>query len=238
MEKTMCQRIATIQYWDTYARWYKLWMEHNNYHERIIEVLTIMAEPEWKVLDVGAGNGVLSMPLCAIGSDVTALEPSKGMRSLLFEETCRRGIDWIKVDERRWEDVPYNQLNGYDLIMACNSLHLTQTGFTGALKKIFQAGPENVFVVTELGLPEINLRWHYGDYTMIFMKCYESESSFAYHHIDEVFKHRSFIKGRRLYPNEETEIKTKIILKDEHWLIKDTTYVGMFWWWRNGNNKN
>jgi len=50
-----------------------------------------MVEPGWKVLDIGAGNGVLSLPLCAIGCEVTALEPSWGMRSLFL----RRG------DEKR-----------------------------------------------------------------------------------------------------------------------------------------
>lgn len=45
MEKNICKRAATIQFWDGYAKWYKLWIEHNNYHDRIIEVLTTMVEP-------------------------------------------------------------------------------------------------------------------------------------------------------------------------------------------------
>jgi len=45
MGKKICKRASTVQFWDGYAKWYKLWMEHNNYHDRIIDVLTIMAEP-------------------------------------------------------------------------------------------------------------------------------------------------------------------------------------------------
>jgi 2-polyprenyl-3-methyl-5-hydroxy-6-metoxy-1,4-benzoquinol methylase len=42
-------------------------MEHNNYHERIVEVLSSMVKPDWRILDIGAGNGMLSLPLCAMG---------------------------------------------------------------------------------------------------------------------------------------------------------------------------
>ena len=60
MANKVCSRTASVTFWDGYAPWYKLWMEHNRYHNRIIEALTTMVEPGWKVLDIGAGNGVLS----------------------------------------------------------------------------------------------------------------------------------------------------------------------------------
>ena len=234
MGKTFCKKAATVQFWDSYAKWYKLWMEHNNYHDRIIEILTTMVKPGWKVLDIGAGNGILSLPLCAIGCDVTVLEPSTGMRNLLLEEAFRRGIYWIKIDERRWEDIPCFELKDYDLIMACNSLHLTEIGFEDAIKKIFRANPKNVFVITEFGPPEIKIKWQYGDHTMLFKKCYEAENSFAYHTMDEVFEHWSFKKGRMLYPDEKMHIKSKVVFKDGHLWIKDNAYIGMYWW----KNKN
>lgn len=140
-----------------------------------------MVQPRWNVLDIGAGSGILSLPLCAIECDVTALEPSAAMRSLLYEESFKRGIDWIKVNDGRWEDFQVCETGKNDLIMACNSLHLTQMGFEKALEKIFEAEPRNVFLVTELGSPEIKVKWQYGDYKMLFSKNYETESSFAYH---------------------------------------------------------
>lgn len=233
MEKTVCKKVATVQFWDIYAKWYKCWMEHNNYHNRIIDVLTTMAEPGWRALDIGAGNGVLSLPLCAIECDVTALEPSSGIRSLFYEEAMKRGIDWINVDERRWEDVPSFELNDYDLIMACNSLHLTEMGFKQALEKIFHAKPKNVFVITELGPPEIKVKWQYRDYTMAFTKCYETESSFAYHHMDEAFEHYSLKKGKPLSCDERTSLKAQLTYEDDHFWMKDTAYIGMYWWERN-----
>lgn len=165
---TICKRSATVSFWNAYAPWYKHWMEHNSYHDRIIEVLTAMVEPEWKVMDIGAGNGVLSLPLCAIGYDVTVLEPSIGMRGLLYENAMNRGIDLLKVDERRWEDCPCFKFKDYDLIIACKSLHLIKMGFGKALEKIFQANPRHVYVITELDPPKIKVKWHYGDYKMAF----------------------------------------------------------------------
>lgn len=229
MEQVICKRAATVEFWDGYARWYKLWMEHNHYHDRIIDILMTVVEPGWKVLDIGAGNGVLSMPLCAIGCEVTVLEPSTGMRKLLYEEAFKRSIDWIHIDERTWEAVSSDDFRDYDLIMACNSLHLTRYGFDTAVKRIFQFNPRHVFVVSEL-YPGIEVKETYGNHAMNFTRYYETESSFAYHGIDEAVEHWTFKKGREPYAWELAEIQSQLIYRDDHLLISDIATVGMFWW--------
>ncbi len=98
MERAPSKRATTVRFWDGYARWYKLWMEHTDYHRRIIDVLQGMTEPGWIVLDVGAGNGVLSIPLSIMGCDVTAVEPSAGMRDLLYEEAFRKRVNKMRID--------------------------------------------------------------------------------------------------------------------------------------------
>ncbi len=107
MGKTVCKKVATVQFWDIYAKWYKCWMEHNNYHDRIIDVLTTMVEPGWKVL---------------------------------------------------------------------------------------------------------------------------IESSFAYHRLDEAFEHYSLKKGKPLSSDEITSLKAQLTYEDDHFWMKDTAYVGMYWW--------
>ncbi|NOY65076.1 MAG: class I SAM-dependent methyltransferase [Nitrospirae bacterium] len=231
MDSILCKRVSTISFWNLYARWYRLWFEHTRYHDRIIKTLTEMVRPGWKVLDIGAGNGVLCWPLCAIGCEVKAIEPSIGMRGLLYEEGFRRGIDWIDVDERRWEDFSWLSDERYDLILACNSLHLTEIGFEEALEKVFRMRPQNVFVVTEKS-PEIKIRWGYEGYRMLFCRFYSTDTSFAYHSLDELFEHYAFKMGRLPMPHEIKDVKKNLLYEAGHYWIEDTAVVGMYWWKR------
>ena len=129
------------------------------------------------------------MPLCAIGCNVTALEPSTAVRGLLYEKAFSWGIDRINVDDRKWEDVPlFSRFHNYDLVMACNSLHLTGIGFDSGLDRIFLSGPKRVFLVTEL-YEGFKINTSHEGYTLHFEEHYETESSFAYHDMNEAKAH-------------------------------------------------
>jgi cyclopropane fatty-acyl-phospholipid synthase-like methyltransferase len=230
MEGLLCNRQATVDYWDGNARWHKLWVEHNAYHNMIIEILTTFVHPGWKVIDIGAGNGVLSLPLCAIGCEVTALEPSAGMRNLLYEASQRRSIDTISVDRRSWEEFPDDYMQDYDLIIACNSLHLTQMGFSAALEKVFAAQVKNVFVASETCLPEIMGERTYHDYTMVLKKSFLTESSHVYHCQEEALEHWSFRHGRVPGPFERNAILAELTYENNHLWQKGFAETDIFWW--------
>ncbi len=234
MEQAVCKRVATVPFWNGYAKWYKLWMDHTHYHQRVIEALLAMTEPGWKVLDIGAGNGVLSIPLYVRGCEVTALEPSIGMRNLLYEEAFKRRIDGLNVDERIWEEVPCFEFLDYDLILAYNTLHLTQIGFEEALAKMFRARPGNIFLISEVRPPDGRVKWRYGDYTMAFTTSYEVDSSYAYHHLNEMVEHWAFKKGRVLQPAEIHALKQRIVVQGGHLWMRYTAQVMMCWWRRDG----
>lgn len=233
MNNSFCRRVNNVYFWNGYAKWYKSWIEHNSYHDRIVEVLINMVEPGWRVLDIGAGIGVLTLPLCSIYCDVLALEPSINMRDFLYREAFSRGIDWINVDDRRWEDVPIFELEGFDLVIACNSLHLTSIGFKQALEKVFQTKPKNIFLVTEFEVSEWSFKFQKVGYTMSFMKSYQIESSFAYHTKKEVEDHWSYIKGKKLNLLEIGEIEAKLVYQKGHMWLKDKACVYMYWWEKN-----
>ncbi|MGO9612956.1 MAG: class I SAM-dependent methyltransferase [Dissulfurispiraceae bacterium] len=231
IRKAICRRASTVRFWDGYAPWYKLWMEHNNYHDRIIHALTTMVAPGWRVLDIGAGSGILSLPLCALDCKVTAMEPSVGMRSLLYEEAFKRGIDWIEVSEEKWEDAALRNLANYDLMMACNSLHLIGSGFNHALASVFEAKPKNVFVITEQ-CPEIEVKWRQDSCDLTFAKAYETESCFAYHSVGEAVAHHVYKKGRALLCQEEIRLRDQLNCEEEHLWMKESAFVDMYWWQR------
>jgi len=233
IEQAMCLNPATVAFWDSYADWYRLWIDHTHYHDRIIDFLTGTVEPGWKVLDIGSGSGVLSMPLCAIGCDVTALEPSEGMRRLLHEKAYEHEIWKIGVDERRLDDIPLcENFKGYDLVMACNSLHLTGMGFEAGLERIFQASPKRVLAVTEIH-EDFGFNTQRQDYTLHVDDRYTTESSFAYHTMDEAPAHLTFKKGRTLTWQDEFAMRSTLTLDKNHLWEKDAAVVGMFLWQKN-----
>ncbi|MFA5074155.1 MAG: methyltransferase domain-containing protein [Nitrospirota bacterium] len=238
MEQVICEGPETVVFWDRYAPWYKLWMEHTAYHENVIDVLTTMVQPGWTILDIGAGNGVLSLPLCSIGCDVTAIEPSHGMRNLLREQALFRGIDWITVDERRWEDTLYGSFQQYDLIMACNSLHLMDGGFIHALDSIFQTRAKKIFIITEhtpgtLLLTKL-LTKHPG-YSLLFSKSCEADDSFRYHYPAEALEHQSFRMGSHC-ASVEHALKKSLCHRDGHFVLPSRATVNMYWWQRDNDS--
>lgn len=191
--------------------------------------MTFMARPTWRVLDIGAGNGVLSRPLARMGCKVTALEPSSAMRHLLRQAAADRSHG-IHIDRRRWETVPCEAFRGYDLILACNSLHLTQIGFTPALAKVFATEPKRVVVVTEFVSPEIRIPARFGNYYMEYGRIEQVDSSFAYHSTDEALEHWSANTGRRPDTWERAEINWMLANRGDHLWIEDSAFVGVFCW--------
>ncbi len=222
--------IASIDFWDRNAKWYELWLEHNRYHGRIIEILNSFVKPGWKILDIGAGSGVLSLPLAEKGCVITALEPSAAMRMLLEKEISRKGVKSIKIDSRSWENIPLNGIKKYDLIIASNSLHLTFYGFMTALKKIFLSDASNVFVVSEKQFIECPICDNFEGYSLFLTDKYLIESSNAYHCFEEAFEHWSF-KNQRFPDKEEKDfILSELVYENGHILKKGTAEVCVYRW--------
>ncbi|PKG31949.1 bifunctional 2-polyprenyl-6-hydroxyphenol methylase/3-demethylubiquinol 3-O-methyltransferase UbiG, partial [Methanoregula sp.] len=89
-----------------------------------------------RVLDIGAGPGVLALPLAPLVRDVTAVEPGAGMVEVLKKHAERDGIRNITCVQKTWEDVdPARDLAPpYDIVIA--SLSLTMHDIREALAKM------------------------------------------------------------------------------------------------------
>jgi SAM-dependent methyltransferase len=228
-------RKKTTAYWDAQARWQQIWLEHNDYHRDVIAFLKGMVRPGWRVLDIGAGNGILTLPLQRLGCQVTALEPSPGMRALLLAEICRLQVAPEEIDARRWEEVPVGDLGDFDLILACNSLQLSPLGFEKALAMMFAPGPRQVCVVTEMAFPEISLPGNYEAYRLSQSRYFLADSSYAYHHLHEAWEHLAHRLGRTPTAREKGEMRAELVRAQNHLWLKGTSIVGIFWWTKERN---
>lgn len=226
----------TTAYWDAQARWQQIWLEHNDYHREAIAFLMGKVQPEWRVLDIGAGNGILALPLQKLGCRVTAMEPSQGMRTFLRAEIRRLQVAPEKIDARRWEEVPVGDLGDFDLILACNSLQLSTMGFRAALAKMFVPRAQQVCVITEMGFPEINLMIDCEDYRLSHNRYFQTDSSYAYHHLHEAWEHLAHRLGRTPTAREKEQLGDKLVRVNDHLLIKGTSTVGIFWWTKERKN--
>jgi ubiquinone/menaquinone biosynthesis C-methylase UbiE len=230
MEKEIWKRATRPAFWQGYFRWYEQWMAHSHYHDRIVKAITSVAESSWRILDIGAGNGVLSKPLVQMGCEVTALEPSSAMRNLLREKLEEDNSPDIHIERRPWEKVPCKSVQNYDLVLACNSLHLSQIGFASALEKVFAAKPKSVVVVTEFFSPEISIPIRCSNYYMEYARIELIGNAFAYHSKEEALEHWSANTGRHPDTWERDEIKQKLVNRDNHLWMDDSALVGLFCW--------
>lgn len=226
-------RVRSVSFWDAQARWQKAWLTHCNYHREIVSLLSQHAASGWKVLDIGAGSGILALPLKNLGCEVTALEPSQGMRDLLRQAEGSGRQSRIKIDRRSWDQVPVAKVRGFQLILACNSLHLTSLGFSPALAKIFQANPRHVCVISETGFLDTAIRRCYGRYQLAWAQTLQADCSMAYNSLAEAWDHFRHCWGRPPTLTEKTEIRAELTLQDNLYWLKQEANLTVCWWSHN-----
>lgn len=82
----------------------------------------ISLEPQWDVLDLGCGTGLLTLALRPWVKSITGIDSSVGMLAALEAKVCSSGVDnvdWQRVDLDSAEPLP----GRYHLIVSAMTLH-------------------------------------------------------------------------------------------------------------------
>lgn len=91
--------------WDGRAgRFARRTAELNPAREPLVGALMEAVRKEDTALDIGAGAGRYALPLSTLAAQVTAVEPSAGMRAALEGAIAERGIDNLTVVPGAWQE--------------------------------------------------------------------------------------------------------------------------------------
>lgn len=134
---------------------------HEAHGDRIGLMLeSLPLSPSCRVLDVGAGPGVLTIPLARRVASVTAVDPSRPMIDFLLAKAEELEIDNIECVAKPWQEVDVEgDLGGaFDIVVA--SLSLIMPDIEAALRKMHLASLGSVHLLWFAGQPS----WHtFGD---------------------------------------------------------------------------
>lgn len=224
-EDSVPKAVRTVSYWDEYAPWYKLWLDHTNYHRGLKDLLARWVLPGWRVLDIGGGSGVLAVPLAKAGCRVTVVEPSEAMREFLAQELWEKKAAVESVIPLPWEDIASGAVSGFDLILASNSLHLTSIGTAPSLRRILAARPRHVLVVSELEIPFEPGGNGDSAYEVGGAGSFRADNSFRYHSVDEALSHLD-LKDRhgQDHPSRQDFVRS-LVFEDGHFVLMRRTTV-------------
>ena len=114
-----------IEIWDRGAEEYRDTIKKNGYEygQQMIDAIKEIIEPDFEVLDIGAGPGTLAIPLAILVKKVTVLDPSKGMIKVLEESAVEEGIENIETINKTWQEVDDTEIKEkFDLVITSNVL--------------------------------------------------------------------------------------------------------------------
>lgn len=107
--------------WDNIAPKFNKWMEKDDYPKKILS--RIEAEPSDSVLDIGCGNGVITIPLAEKANKVTAMDISGKMLEILAKKAEESNIKNINTINQRLEDLNASEIGKHDVVVASRSLN-------------------------------------------------------------------------------------------------------------------
>lgn len=106
--------------WDKIAIKFNEWMKTDDYPENF--AAKIHKEPEYTILDLGCGNGSVTLKVAKEVEHVTAVDMSDEMLSLVKQNAKKEGIENISYLQSTVEDLKPDQVESHDVVIASRSL--------------------------------------------------------------------------------------------------------------------
>ena len=115
-----------LEYWDKRANDFSLMRKSNDYDfgRKVYAALSSVLTPDSSMLDIGAGPGSFTIPFAQHIKSVTAIEPSKGMVTVLKENAKELNVENINIIEELVQDLPQDGSPDFQFDLVAISLVL------------------------------------------------------------------------------------------------------------------
>jgi 16S rRNA G527 N7-methylase RsmG len=108
-------------FWDKKSETYEKNVSQSTYTDELIKRMQL--SPDYSVLDVGGGSGLMSVPIAQKVRRVTVLDISNGMLNLLRSKTESQGISNINLINKNWYEIDVkSEIKPHDIVLASRFL--------------------------------------------------------------------------------------------------------------------
>ena len=217
--------------WDKNAANWNETQTQSDFGDKIMERLKL--EPDWTALDIGAGTGLLSLPMAKKCRYVTALDASSEMLRYLKQNAEQQGLSNIAYVHKLIENTTIGEdVPKHDIVVACRSMGLEQNVRT-FLKKMDEAAKRYAYIIwgaqertfdiaiyNAMGRPYGETREYIILYNLLYQMGIRAnidiftckQKSMSYSSIDEALSRLSgrfkrMKMGREITPTEEEKLK-------------------------------
>ena len=129
--------------WNKIAHKFNQWMKTDNYPQEF--AAKIHKEPDYTVLDLGCGNGSISIELAKKVKKVTAVDMSHEMLSIVNKKASDENITNINYLQSTIEDLEIESIDQHDVVISSRSLGGVQD-LKIELKKIDNLARKYVYI--------------------------------------------------------------------------------------------
>ena len=133
----------TPKSWNKIATQFDQWMKNDDYPQEMVSKIKV--DEEDTVLDIGCGNGTITIPLAKKARSVTALDISTKMLDLLQEKAAAEHLSNIDCINKNIVDLEADEIGPHDVVVASRSLNGI-SNIKHELEKINQIAGKYVFI--------------------------------------------------------------------------------------------